>query len=203
MRIVKKFILGDVSVATFLVEHNNEYMLIDCGKMTPEVLNYIKDNEIEIKYILLTHSHFDHIEGIDTIKSLFKDAKVVISDEERAFLKDPEYNLSNSFSYQIIVNSNALTFDQIDIDGLEFKYVRGHSKKSTVIIAPDDKIIFSGDTVFHSGVGRSDFYYGDRATLIRDIKTNIFSYGDDFIIYPGHGAKTSVGYEKKNIIYKG
>lgn len=203
MRIIKKFVLGEIEVSTFLLEHNNMHILIDCGKTDDAFFEFLKNESIDLKYIFLTHTHFDHIEGINAVKNIFPNVKVVVAKEEKQFLNDPENNLSNYFNYQVKIDYNAITYDDITIEGITFKEIRGHSKQSMVIIFEKEKTIFSGDSVFKNGVGRSDFYYGDHKSLILDIKRNIFCYDDDFIIYPGHGAKTSIKNEKNNDVYRG
>lgn len=203
MRILKRFRLGAIDVNTYVVEHNNLHMLIDCGKAEEELINFLKTEEIDLKYVFITHCHFDHIEGIDDIKNMYPEVKIVVPSEEKTYLNDPEYNLSNYFNYEISVNVRATTYNDIKVEGLEFPAISGHSRSSVLIVAPEDNIMFSGDTIFHGGVGRSDLYYGDHNNLINGIKTKAFVYGDSMVIYPGHGPKTTVKREKENIVYKG
>ncbi len=205
MEIVKKFVLGQMNVNCFLIKSNDNYILIDAPAAINRVTNYLDKENIKLDYLLITHTHFDHIMGIEELVQGGYINKVYVAPKEIDLVLDNSKlgNMGEYFDVEIIASCPILSLEQIDTSllGLKIKYIEGHSKQSAVFIFEKAKTIFSGDTLFKNSIGRSDFAYGNIKTLQAGIIENIMSY-DDFTVYPGHGFATNTELERNNnLIY--
>ena len=197
--ILKTFVVGDMGNNNYLLIDGNEAVLIDCTGVIPELESVLKENNAELKYILLTHAHFDHIGGVVAAQKKFG-AKVAIH------IGDKE-NLETTNQFMKMVGLPEINVPTADIFLKEGDIIKFGSEEIKVIHLPGhtagsagfvvDNMVFSGDTIFLGSVGRTDLPTGDFETLRNSIKTKLFNMDDSTIIYTGHGAQTSVGNEKK------
>lgn len=193
---------GPLRVNTYLVfDETKEAFLVDPGSYLKQISNKIVEKELDLKYIVLTHGHGDHIGGIDLFKADFPDVKVVALEAEKETLNDPVKNNSAvilggqlSMDADIYVQAG----ETLKVGDMELKLIAtpGHTPGSMSILLED--VVFCGDTLFKGSIGRSDFPGGDYLTLIDSIKTKLFALPDDTKVYPGHMAKTTIGWEKKH-----
>lgn len=200
---VKTFPVGSLETNLCLIQDENtkESAIVDPGEMSEELDQILKNKTL--KYILLTHGHFDHIAQAQRYKNL-SGAKIVISEKESEFTKNNALNLSckysniqiKSFDADILVKDG----DMINLGDTQIKVMEtpGHTVGSVCYIA-DDKI-FSGDTVMKECVGRCDLPTGNSKELRKSIR-KICSLTRDYTIYPGHGEATTLDYEKQNNLY--
>lgn len=176
-----------------------EGIVIDPGSDGEEIFDRIKKLGIRIKYILLTHCHYDHIEGLGILRKL-TGAEVVASFECNLGIQSASINLSMLFSDQISEEPADLIINDSDIikaGNMEIKVITtpGHTKGGVCFLI--DNELFSGDTLFLRSVGRTDFPGGSSATLIKSIKEKLYTLDDDTIVHPGHGNDTKIDYEKR------
>ncbi len=160
----------------------------------------------DVKYILLTHGHFDHMCGAKMVKDN-TGAKIVIHREDEEMLHNGEINEFN-------INCEGYTFPEVDADvltedGTEFMlgntkitvlHTPGHSKGGVCYIFNEDRIMFSGDTLFRLCAGRTDLYGGNGRQELRSL-SKIGELDGDYIVYPGHEAETTLQYERDNNRY--
>ncbi len=175
-----------------------EALIIDPGSQGDEIANKIKDLGLSIKYIILTHGHWDHTDGILELKEKI-DAPVLIHKKDEVLLKAGKKSI-----YEGATSDNReISSDKFVEDGEELPfgntivkiiYTPGHSPGG-ISIKIDDKI-FTGDTLFAGSVGRTDLYGGSFEDIIYSIKEKLLIYPDDTIIYPGHGQSSTIGKEK-------
>lgn len=187
---------------TYLVydEVTKETAIIDPGDEYPAILKYITSNELVPKYILLTHSHGDHIGSIGKLQEDYPKLKLAIHKDEEHMLSNAQLNLSGFILKEPVEFEADFTFEDGDKfflgkDYLEVIHVPGHSPGGACFKVDD--IIFVGDVVFRGSIGRSDFYGGDGALLIRSIKERLMTFPDEYKLYPGHGPETTVGRERQ------
>ena len=176
-----------------------EGIVIDPGSDGEEIFDKIKKLGIRIKYILLTHCHYDHIEGLGILRKL-TGAEVVASFECNLGIQSASINLSMLFSDQISEEPADLIINDSDIikaGNMEIKVITtpGHTKGGVSFLI--DNELFSGDTLFLRSVGRTDFPGGSSDTLIKSIKEKLYILDDDTIVHPGHGNDTKIDYEKR------
>lgn len=194
--ILKRFIVGPMGVNCYLVADpaTKEACLIDPGADPEAMKSYIQKNGLELKFILITHGHGDHIAA----NGYFK-APIYIHRADADFLRDPAKNMSKYFLFAVTSPKASRLLedaDTVNLGGLTFTVIHtpGHTPGS--ISLKLDGVIFTGDTLFCGGVGRTDFEYGDEGALYKSIKERLFSEPDDTAIYPGHGDSSTIGAEK-------
>lgn len=123
---------------------------------------------------------------------------------DASFLKDPSKNLSGTFGFLLKTRSASRLLedgDMLNIGSctLEVMHTPGHTPGS--ICLKGNRVVFTGDTLFCQGIGRTDFEYGSEEDLIRSIKEKLFTIDEDYIIYPGHGPSSTIAHEKLNNPY--
>lgn len=197
--IIKKFVTGLLENNMYLIADGKDAVLIDAPYDSSELRDYIKENGLNIKYILLTHGHFDHIAGLTSLKQnygakafLHKD-DLIISDNINEFTRMLNLPEINPPEYDFFVKDN----DTITLGNLNIKVIHtpGHTQGGVCYLIEDN--LFSGDTLFKQSVGRTDLFGGDFKKLSNSIKNIIFKLDDNTKVYPGHGDMTTIRYEKK------
>lgn len=193
---------GPLRVNTYLVfDETKEAFLVDPGSYLKQISNKIIEKELNLKYIVLTHGHGDHIGGIQQFKADFPDVKVVALDLEKETLNDPVKNNS------AVILGGLVSMDADEyvsegtilmVGNMNLKVIAtpGHTPGGMSILLDD--IVFCGDTLFKGSIGRSDMPGGDYLALINSIKTKLFTLPDETKVYPGHMGKTTIGWEKKH-----
>ena len=206
---LKSFPNGIFGATTYLVwdEESLEGAIIDCTSSLEEIDKAIKDNKINLKYILITHGHFDHVYCLSKMKEKFKNALVLINKNDLSLLdKLPDQcSLAGVDEVKIPCIDGLLDENtkNIKLGKHEIKIIPtpGHTMGGVCYLI--DNILFSGDTLFKDSVGRCDLYGGDFDKIGKSIKEKLFSLNDDIIVYPGHGDSTTISYEKKYNPYFG
>ncbi|MFC1809371.1 MBL fold metallo-hydrolase [Candidatus Omnitrophota bacterium] len=197
MMIIKTVVVGSYEVNCYIISQDGENaVLIDPG-FEPDKIRVALDNaKLTPRLILNTHGHADHI-GSNRVWNL----PVWIGAEDAPFLADPELNLSALFSASI-TSPNAERLlndgDVCTIHDLHFTVLHtpGHTPGGICLLFDD--CLFSGDTLFYTSIGRTDFPYSDSNAIIPAIKEKLMPLDDDIKVYPGHGPVTTIGFERKN-----
>ncbi len=177
--------------------------VVDPGGDVPQLLEAIKEAEVTIEKILLTHGHIDHAGGADELRSVLG---VKIEGPHRAdtFLLD---SLPESGARFGIIGARAVTPDRwledgdaVTVGGLDFKVITapGHSPGSVVFFNAENKFALMGDVLFQGSIGRTDLPGGDHAKLLASIREKILPLGDDVMFLPGHGNASQIGQERLN-----
>lgn len=188
-------------------EKSKEGVIIDPAAFSDEEKNYIRkfteDNKVQIKYIINTHGHIDHILGNKFAKDYFNVPALMHADDEflisnakeqaRFFGLDfPEPPLPDEYITE-------QTVIKINNSELKFIHTPGHSPGSVCIIDDKNKNVFCGDLVFKNSIGRTDLQGGNLNTLLDSVKNKLFKHAeDDYILYPGHMEITCVKDEKNH-----
>ena len=195
---VYKFVTGFLSVNTYVLVKDGETnaVAIDIGGDEKQIEMAEKKYGFEIKAVLLTHGHFDHIGGVKYFKD--RGAKVYISKKEEPFLTDERLNLASTLGYNVNKFNADHTFvdgDVISLYGIDFKVVEtpGHTEGSVCFIVEDK--LFAGDTLFERSFGRYDFPTGNVNKLIKSVE-KLFNLEGDFTVYSGHGNETTLEEER-------
>lgn len=152
--------------------------------------------------VLLTHGHFDHLSAADAVRKRYG-IKVYAGNEERSVMNSSSSNLSLPFTGEGMTLEADEYFkpgEELDFAGFRIGTipVPGHTIGSVCYYFEEQKVLFSGDTLFAGSVGRSDFPTGNAGQLIRAIKSELMSLPDDVKVFPGHGESTTIGCERVN-----
>lgn len=166
--------------------------IVDCGVLPSELKLSADVKGIDIKYIILTHGHYDHAEYTKDYTELFKGAKLMCHPAEKCVLCDPEANVSVYFSKERIYPSPHETLQDgntVALGDSELKCIHtpGHTPGSICLYSKENRIMFTGDTLFDMGYGRTDFKYGDSRALFTSLK-KLLEMDGDITFYPGHGS---------------
>ena len=199
---IEKFVLGALQTNSYLIlnEDTKEVLIVDPATCPDYVVSHVKSNGYVPKGILLTHGHFDHVMGIEKWVELY-DIPVYLHEEEKEVLATPNLNLSvmmgKYYSYDKV--QTLKDGEILELAGFSFKVIHtpGHTKGGCCYYEESEEVLISGDTLFHSSVGRSDFPTGSMSTLIKSIKEKLFVLPDMVMVYPGHNSLTCIADEKR------
>ena len=196
---VKKFVLGQVMTNMYVVsDDRGQGFLVDCAAISPAVDKYIEDNNIDIKFILQTHTHFDHVEGLKYYRDKFG-VDVYASEDARYLANDPNYNLGyhiNNLEVPIdIYLKDGQVFSNFNITAIK---TPGHTIDSMSFALKDEDVVFTGDTLFRLSIGRTDFPGGSIQDIIYSIKNKLGKLDKNTIVYPGHNENSEIGFELAN-----
>lgn len=176
----------------------NQGMVIDPGCYTPAMKKELW-NLTELKYIILTHAHGDHMGALNAIRKDYPDAVLIAGVKEKKLLLDAENNGSMEFSPEP-VSTEADRYvsegDSVTLGSIEFTFMEtpGHTQGG-ICICGDGKI-FTGDTLFFRSIGRTDLYSGNMEQMRKSLQ-KLMRLPDEIQVLPGHGPSTSIGAEKK------
>lgn len=201
--IIKSLPLGPVQANTYiLTDEGGHCAVIDAGDCNEQLLSLLRDENIKsVDYILLTHGHFDHIDGVAELKKQYPDAKIAIHSEDAPMLGDDLLSLAAGFGLHL---KSKITADILLSDGdslpfgtgeIKVIHTPGHTKGSVTYMI--DGCLFTGDTLFYLSVGRTDFPGGSYET-INSSCCRLFDLTGDFTVYPGHDIKTNLNFERQN-----
>ncbi|MFC4076576.1 MBL fold metallo-hydrolase [Salinithrix halophila] len=201
---VESFTLGPVMTNCYLLykEVGGDALVIDPGSEPQQVMERITERNLSVQGILLTHAHFDHIDGLEAVREL-TGAPVYIHREETDWLTDPQLNGSALFpgiaetrcqpAESVIQGGESLVF--LD-ETFTVAHTPGHSPGSVSYHL--NGLVFSGDVLFAGSIGRTDLPGGDYRTLMRTIHDTLMELPEETRVYPGHGPVTTIGREQQS-----
>ena len=184
-------------------EQTRESVLIDPGDEVDELLAAVRDHDLQIQHILLTHAHVDHITGVGATKDAL-DAPVYLHKDD-SWLYDIAAQQGAMFGFKVrqpppvdvFYDMTPIHFGDYEV---RLHHTPGHCPGGVCLQIGKKgswgKDLFVGDTLFAGSIGRTDLPGGDHATLMRSITDVLFPLGDDAVVHPGHGPVTTIGRER-------
>ena len=181
-------------------EKSKETIVIDPGAEPEKIIDMLNILEAKLKYIYLTHCHADHIGAVSKLHET-KGGKILIHRYEADNLHNNNVNLANYVcDKEILLEADSRIDDNdlIHIGKIEFRVIHtpGHTIGSTSLYCAEEKMLFSGDTLFRGTWGRTDLPTSDFESIIKSITNRLLVLPDDTIVYPGHGKSTMIKEEK-------
>lgn len=198
--VVKNMVLGMIMTNCYIAYDNvvKEAFIVDPADSADEIQLKITELGVKPVAILLTHGHFDHIGAVDELRDKYKIKVYVYEDEKDVMTSDA--NLASMIGKRMSVEADEYLRDlqTIIIGGEKIQVIHtpGHTKGSCCFYLPDEKVLFSGDTMFCQSFGRTDFPTGSMSQLISSIKNRLLKLDDDVKVYPGHNEETKIGFER-------
>jgi glyoxylase-like metal-dependent hydrolase (beta-lactamase superfamily II) len=196
--IIKSIVVGPNEANCYILgcDRTKEAVIIDPGSETARIKDAIRQAGVLPRFIVNTHGHADHIAANRELA-----LPVMIHRLDSEYLKSPYKNMSVFFGFWVTSPMPERLLedgDRIKIGDLVLEVIHtpGHTPGSICLRA--DSVVFTGDTLFAGGVGRTDLVGSSEKALFDSIKKRLLVLGDDVTIYPGHGPASTIGEEKKN-----
>lgn len=200
--IIKTYPCGPFDANNYLVidEDTKEAVLIDCSEDNHDIIDDVKKQGAKVKFILITHGHFDHILGINNMKQVL-DAQVIVPYDDLILIENINQH-ARFFGQEIIeIPKHDKIYEEVDdlkIGNNKINVINtpGHTEGGVSFLIGNN--LFSGDTLFKNSFGRTDLYGGSTNKIVNSIVNVLFNLPENTVVYSGHGAATTIGYEKNN-----
>ena len=191
LKILNKGLVGSNS---YILGYNGEAVVIDVGNDADDIYEVVVNEGMRVKYIILTHGHYDHIAYVDELRRK-TNAKVAIHKEEAKYLENPLLNLSSVFGNPKIFQEADIILEDGDViefggNVLSVIHTPGHTPGGICVKLGNN--LFTGDTLFDGDFGRTDLAGGDSSILKQSLE-KLFRMDKDITIYPGHDSFNKLG----------
>lgn len=204
----KNFCYGNMFSNGYVIwdEESGEAMIVDCGNPVDRISHFIAEENLTVKYVFLTHAHYDHVLYMDDYRALFTEAKLIIGARDAALLSDVEGNVSYLFGdSRVFAKPDAKLSDGeiLKLGDSELISISspGHTPGCTCLYSAENKLMVTGDVLFGGGgVGRTDFKHGSIEDLRLSLR-RLLSMDGDITILPGHGGASKIAYEQRSLLY--
>lgn len=198
---IQTFSLGQMQANCYLLDEDGKALLIDPADSADFILEQIQRQNLDLVGIVATHGHFDHVMAAGEIQLSYPHLSLHINKKDEFLLRRLPETAKHFLGFDPTVVPVRLTADlkagMITIDTFTFQVIHtpGHTPGSSCLYFKERGILFSGDTLFQSGIGRYDFDYSDKADLKNSLQ-KILKLPEETRILPGHGEETLVDYER-------
>ena len=211
--LIKTFVLTPFQQNTRVIfcERTRKAICIDPGEPSQELVDYIRENDLELQAIVITHGHLDHCGGTSALAKEFPNAEILLHRDEMYLYEKlaqqpllmgimPDQARAMGMEYENPPKPTRFVKDgeMIEVGDLTFhaRHVPGHTLGHIVLAEQGHKAVFTGDCLFSGSIGRTDLPGGDYDQLISSINEKVLTLGDDFTVYCGHGPETTIGRER-------
>lgn len=197
---IERLAVGMGQANCYIISDETKALIVDPGAEARRIEQTIDKLGVEPVAIILTHTHYDHIGALDAIRDSYK-VPVYVAAEENEWLQDPKKNLSGFVGDEVIARSAEYNFEigtENSIGDFTFTVLPtpGHSPGGVSFVFADDNFVVTGDALFASSIGRTDFPDSNHEQLLTGIREQLFTLPDNYIIYPGHMGSSTIGKEK-------
>ncbi len=198
---IEEYQVGSIMTNCYFIinDTTKETIIVDPGGSVEMLMDQIKKLALIPTAVLLTHGHFDHAAGAAALKQAYG-VCVYAHQDEKHTLENPDINLSTMMGIgeRYEADRYVREGDILSLAGFELEVIHtpGHTRGGACYYMKEHKILISGDTLFCTSVGRTDFPEGSFSELIRSIKEKLMTLPDDVQVLPGHEGKTYIGYER-------
>jgi len=199
--ILKLLVVGPLASNCYIVgdEATREGAIIDPADEAGNILSSVTELGLSVKSIILTHGHPDHLAALKEVKEA-TGAEIMVHEDDAGYPEQEALALAFGFNCPTPPPPDRLLKDgdDIDIGSLRFTVIHtpGHTPGGICLLG--HRVLFSGDTLFNSGIGRYDLPGGDYARLMNSLQDRLMALPDETIVHPGHGPRTTIGAERRN-----
>jgi glyoxylase-like metal-dependent hydrolase (beta-lactamase superfamily II) len=192
-------VVGRLQTNCYILQSESTALVIDPGDEPERILRFLDDIAVKPRYIIATHTHFDHVLGVNAIRNKLH-IPFLIHRDDLSMLESMQSRVHQFMGFSVpppprvdrfLTEGESITFGH---DTVKVLHSPGHSPGSISLAGKG--YVLTGDALFNQSIGRTDLPGGDLDTLVHSITERLFSLDDDTIVYPGHGPETSIGDEK-------
>ncbi len=206
---IKILEVGPLDVNCYIVydEDTGAAVIIDPGGDAPVIEREVRAEGLDVRYILNTHGHFDHVGADGDVKGRFGVPLAIHRGDADLLEKAPEHAGLFGLRAEAQPAPDFFLEDNAVIEAgplrIEVLHTPGHTPGGVCLFIRADGLLFSGDTLFAGSVGRTDLEGGSTETLLHSIRTRLLTLDDSVRVYPGHGPSTTIGDERRHNPYLG
>lgn len=177
-------------------EENKIGCIVDPGGDEDLIAKEVEKSNIQVKFILLTHGHLDHVGAVDSLKEKYH-VPVYISGKDKLLMKGRESVFGNLWNTNE-EDKDIKDGDVLELGNLKIKCIEtpGHTPGGMCFLV--NNVVFTGDTLFYGSIGRTDFPGGDHRQLINSIKSKLMTLADDIVVLPGHERESKIKFEREH-----
>ena len=199
MQKIHTLVVGRLQTNCYILQSGSSAIVVDPGDEGERIARFLIDAGVKARQIIATHTHFDHVLGVNVIRKRFG-AEFLIHNDDLPILESMQSRVRQIMGFEVppppkvdgfLRDSDVLEFGDVKVRVL---HTPGHSPGS--ISLSGQGFVMTGDALFNQSIGRTDLPGGDLDTLVHSIKQKLFSLGDETVVYPGHGPETTIGDEK-------
>jgi hydroxyacylglutathione hydrolase len=196
---IHTLVVGQLQTNCYVLQSGANAIVVDPGDEPKRILLFLKDLTVKATKIIATHTHFDHVLGVNDIRANLK-IPFIIHHDDLPMLESMQSRVQQIMGFTVPPPPKVDGFlkdgETISFGDAEVKVIQtpGHSPGSISLVG--DGFVLTGDALFNQSIGRTDLPGGDFDTLVESIRNRLFKLNDDTIVYPGHGPETSIGDEK-------
>jgi hydroxyacylglutathione hydrolase len=192
-------VVGRLQTNCYVLQSDSTALVIDPGDEPERILRFLSDIAVKPSQIIATHAHFDHVLGVDAIRTALK-IPFIIHRDDLPMLESMQSRVRELMGFNVppppkvdrfLTNGESVTLGE---EKVKVIHTPGHSPGSISLVGQG--FVLTGDALFNQSIGRTDLPGGDFDTLVRSITDRLFKLSDNTIVYPGHGPETSIGDEK-------
>ena len=196
---IHTIVVGRLQTNCYVLQSNSTGLVVDPGDEPERILRFLNDIAVKPTYLVATHTHFDHVLGVEAVRAKLK-IPFLIHHDDLSMLESMQSRVHQIMGLsvppppkvdQFLINGESIAFGE---DKVKVIHTPGHSPGS--ISLAGQGFVLTGDALFNQSIGRTDLPGGDFDALVHSITDHLFKLDDDTIVYPGHGPETSIGDEK-------
>ena len=204
--VITTFPAGPLQTNTHLVVSDRQCWIVDPGASPPEMIALIRDSDLHVAAVVLTHGHADHIGGADELRDEFDGAPVICPVDDALMLGDAVANLSQPFGFPLTVRQPEELIrpgQQLSLGESTWQVLdtAGHTPGGVSYYCAEESVVIVGDALFAGSIGRCDLPGSDARRLIDNIRENLLSLPENTHVMTGHGPDTTIAAEKNSNPY--
>ena len=205
--LIQSFVLNELYTNTYVVgEPHGEVFILDPGdEEMHEVIDYVMEQGLTVKYIINTHAHYDHVLGNERLRKQFAVPLLINELELDTLTQLP--NITQMLFNQSVVSNPPDQYlrehDTVDVGRYQFRVIAtpGHSPGGICLYEAQAGVLFAGDTIFAGTIGRTDLPGGNAIQLLQSLREKLWPLPDEVVIYPGHEEESTIGEERMHNPY--